>query len=52
MRIDSIVSELAKISRNKTNELLVEEKVFVNDKCENKASRLLKEQYFESEIIR
>ena len=42
MRIDSIVSELAKISRNKTNELLVEEKVFVNDKCENKASSLLK----------
>ena len=43
MRIDSIVSELIKTSRNKTNELLLGEKVFVNTKCETKPSKLLKE---------
>ena len=43
MRIDSIVSELIKTSRNKTNELLHGEKVFVNTKCETKPSKLLKE---------
>lgn len=43
MRIDSIVSELIKTSRSKTNELLLREKVFVNTKCETKPSKLLKE---------
>ena len=43
MRIDSIVSELIKTSRSKTNELLLGEKVFVNTKCETKPSKLLKE---------
>ena len=43
MRIDSIVSELIKTSRNKTNELLLGEKVFVNTKCETKPAKLLKE---------
>ena len=43
MRLDSIVSELAKISRNKANELLLGEKVFINAKCENKPSKLVKE---------
>ncbi len=43
MRLDSIVSELARTSRNKANELLLEEKVFVNTKCETKASKSLKQ---------
>ena len=43
MRLDSIVSELSKTSRNKANELLLEEKVFVNTKCETKSSKLLKQ---------
>ena len=42
-RLDSIVSEIAKISRNKANELILNEKVFINSKCENKSSKLLKE---------
>ena len=43
MRLDNIASELVKISRNKADELLIGEKVFVNTKCENKPSKLIKE---------
>ena len=43
MRIDNIVSELVKISRSKTEELLKNEKIFVNSKLEIKSSKLIKE---------
>ncbi len=43
MRLDNIVSELAKVSRSKAEELLSEEKVFVNAKCETKDSKIIKE---------
>lgn len=44
MRLDNIVSELAKISRAKSEELILEEKVFVNSKCEIKVSKEIKEK--------
>ena len=43
MRIDNVISELVKISRSKTEELLSNEKIFVNSKLETKASKLIKE---------
>ena len=43
MRIDNIVSEIIKFSRSKTEELLKNEKVFVNSRVETKASKLIKE---------
>lgn len=43
MRLDNIVSELAKVSRSKAEELLSDEKVFVNAKCETKDSKIIKE---------
>ena len=39
MRLDSIVSEIIRISRNKAEELLKNEKVFVNSKLETKNSK-------------
>lgn len=44
MRLDNIVAELAKISRSKAEELLSEEKVFINSKCETKATKIVKER--------
>ena len=43
MRIDNVVSEIARLSRNKTTELLMQEKVFINSKLEMKASKVIKE---------
>lgn len=43
MRIDNVISELVKISRSKTEELLSNEKIFVNSKLETKGSKLIKE---------
>ena len=43
MRVDNIVAELAKCSRNKTNELLEQERVFVNYEVIIKATKQIKE---------
>ncbi len=43
MRLDNFVSEIAKISRRKTEEILSEEKVFINSKIETKCSKIVKE---------
>ncbi len=43
-RLDSIVSEIARISRTKAEEILKEEKVFINSKCEIKPAKILKER--------
>ena len=42
-RLDNFVSEIAKISRSKTEELLSQEKIFVNSKVEIKPSKQIKE---------
>lgn len=42
MRIDNVVSEIAKISRGKAEKLLGEEKVFINSINEVKASKTIK----------
>jgi len=44
MRLDNVVSEIARISRGKAEELLMQEKVFVNSKLETKASKSVKEK--------
>lgn len=44
MRLDNVVSEIAKISRGKAEELLLAEKVFVNSKVETKSAKNVKEQ--------
>lgn len=44
MRLDNIVSEIAKVSRSKSEKMLSEEKVFVNAKCEMKGSKLIDEK--------
>ncbi|MDE5830638.1 MAG: hypothetical protein K2H53_02970 [Clostridia bacterium] len=44
MRLDNLVSELAKISRTKAEVLLSEEKVFINSKCETKSTKPIKEK--------
>ena len=43
MRIDNIVAELAKCSRNKANELLEQERVFVNYEVITKPTKQIKE---------
>lgn len=43
MRLDSIVSEIAKTSRNKAVELIETEKVFINSKLETKVTKILNE---------
>ncbi len=43
MRLDNVVSEIARTSRNKAEELLLNEKVFVNSKQETKSAKLVKE---------
>lgn len=44
LRLDNIVSELARTSRNKANELIVQERVLVNYETVTKNSKLLKEK--------
>lgn len=41
-RLDNIVSEMIKLSRSKTDELLQTEKIFVNSRIETKGSKLVK----------
>lgn len=43
MRLDCVISEIAKVSRAKAETLITEEKVFVNAKCETKGSKNVKE---------
>lgn len=43
MRLDNVVSSIAKISRKKALELLLDEKIFVNAKVETKSTKVLKE---------
>lgn len=42
LRLDSVVSELAKVSRNKATEIILSERVFVNYTCETKISKEIK----------
>lgn len=42
MRIDSIVSELARVSRNKATEIIKQERVFINFVCEVRLSKEIK----------
>lgn len=44
MRLDNIVSELAKCSRNKADELLIGERVLINFETTTKASKEIKEK--------
>ncbi len=39
LRLDNIVSELAKTSRNKANDILNEERVFINYECQTKGTK-------------
>lgn len=43
IRLDNVVSSIAKMSRKKAEELLVDEKIFVNAKVETKSTKSLKE---------
>ena len=43
IRLDNFISEMVKISRSKTEELLLNEKIFVNSKVETKGSKAIKE---------
>ena len=42
-RLDNFISEIAKISRSKTDELLDNEKVYLNSKLETKPSKEIRE---------
>ena len=44
LRLDNIVSELAKTSRNKASEILLQERVFVNYENETKNTKQVKEK--------
>lgn len=44
LRLDNIVSELAKTSRNKANEILEQERVFINYEVETKNTKQVKER--------
>lgn len=44
LRLDNIVSELAKTSRNKASEILKQERVFINYKNETKPTKLVQEK--------
>ena len=44
LRLDNIVSELAKTSRNKANEIIEQERVLVNYEQESKNTKLVKEK--------
>lgn len=43
LRLDNIVSELSKTSRNKANDIILEQRVFVNSECITKSTKLIKE---------
>lgn len=43
MRLDNVVSAISKISRKKAEELLIEERIFINSKVETKATKSVKE---------
>lgn len=43
MRLDNIVSEIAKCSRNKANEIIMQERVFVNFEVVTKNTKIIKE---------
>ena len=43
MRLDNVVSEIVRTSRNKATDLLKGEKIFVNSKLETKSTKTLKE---------
>lgn len=42
MRLDNIISELAKTSRNKANQIILEKRVFLNYVCETKSTKQVK----------
>ncbi len=44
MRLDNIISEIARVSRGKSEEILSQEKVFINSKIETKSSKIIKEK--------
>lgn len=44
MRLDNVVSEIAKTSREKASKMLLAEKVFVNSKLETKQTKIVKEK--------
>ncbi|MBQ3409681.1 MAG: hypothetical protein IJH12_10840 [Clostridia bacterium] len=44
LRLDNVVSELAKTSRNRANEMIEQERVFVNYEQEGKNTKLVKEK--------
>ena len=43
MRLDNFVSEIANISRSKAEEMLKQEKIYINSKVETKSSKTVKE---------
>ena len=43
LRLDNIVSDLARTSRSKAAEIIAQERVFVNGKCETKLSKQIKQ---------
>ena len=44
LRLDNIVSDLARTSRSKAAEIIAQERVFVNGKCETKLSKQIKKE--------
>ena len=44
LRLDNIVAELSKTSRNKTNEIILAERVFVNGECITKNTKIMHEK--------
>lgn len=44
MRLDNIISELVNTSRNKANQIILEQRVFLNYVCETKNTRQIKEK--------
>lgn len=43
LRLDNIIAELARVSRNKADELIKQERVFINSELQNKNSKQVKE---------
>lgn len=43
LRLDNIVSEICKTSRNKANDIIFSERVFVNSECIVKSTKIIKE---------
>ena len=44
MRLDNVISEIIKLSRNKVDELFLQEKIFLNSKLEKKNSKIINEK--------